>query len=193
MSSRYLRSDCDGRRSGFTLVELLLATALMGMVLLAIFSSYAAGIRVWRAIKDSDISGDRRFFIGTEKIRMELSAYIRDFGDIEFEGKMEELTFPSISGLDILKITYEFDKNGDVLLKKAVKYSDSLKEKMNEEITELLEAEDVEFYYLFYDPEEDTAQWVSDFTKEDNGIPEAVRLDITKDGEEFSEYVFLPR
>jgi len=175
------------------MLELILVTALMSMVLLAIFSTYAAGIRIWRAIRDSDISGDREFFIGTEKIRMELSGYIRDFKDIEFEGKAEELTFPGISGLDIVKITYEFDKNGDALLRKAVKYSDSLKEKMDERTTRLLEAEDIEFYYLFYDPEKETAQWVSDFTEEDSGIPEAVRLDIVKDGEEFSEYVFLPR
>ena len=176
------------------MVEVFLVAALLGMVLLAIFSTYNAGIRIWRSIKELKLVEDRRFFIAIEKIRKELMGYIRDFDDISFEGDDKEgLSFPSISNLDIVKVTYHFDKNRDGLLRKVVRFSDSLKDKMEERTTELFDADDVQLYYLFYDAGEETGDWITCFTEEEEGIPEAIRFDITRKGEKFSEYVFLPQ
>ena len=170
-----------------------MVTALMSMLLLAIFSAYASGIRIWRSIKESGLAQDRRFYISTEKIKSELKGCIRDFKDIEFEGDKDKLIFPSVADLTIVTTTYKFDKKKKALMKEVVKFSESLKDKMEKRTIELFGADAVKFSYLFYDKKVEAAKWDEDFKREENGIPEAVKFDITRKGKRSKIYVFIPR
>jgi len=67
-----------------------------------------------------------------------------------------------------------------------------LEDKMNEETSELFSAEDIQFYYLFYDKGIGSASWITSFSVK-NGPPEAVKLDIRRKDKEFSELVFIPK
>ncbi len=180
-------------RRGFTLVELFLVAALTGIVMLAISSSYISGIRIWRSVKELRLTEDSKIFIAMEKIKRELKGYIRDFGEIPLEGDDRELSFSSLSGLQIVKVTYYFDAGRKGLFKKVVKFSDSLKDKMKEKKTRLFDARDVRFDYFFYKGQEEEGDyWIKEFTEEKDGLPQVVRFTIKRDGEEFAEHVFIP-
>lgn len=183
------------RNKGFTLVEVFLVAALTSVVLLTIFSAYFSGIRIWKTIKDLKLMENRTLYTGIIKVKRGLLGYTRDFKEIAFEGENEWVSFPGVSGLEIVKVTYEFDKIHKTLLKKTLKYSNSLKDKMDEEKISLFDADDVKFYYLFYNAEakEEADNWLEAFSESSNGIPRAVRLDISIKGREFSEYVFMPQ
>lgn len=178
---------------GFTLVEAFLVAASLGIVLMTIFSSYSSGIRIWRATEKLRLVEDRRFYVCIEKIKRELMGYIRDFEDVNFAGDKEELSFPSLSDLNIVQVTYLFDKNRNCLLKKVIKFSESLKERMDETTSKLFDAEDVQFSYLFYDSKDKVGSWISGFSEKENGVPEAIRIDIKRNNEQCSKYVFIPR
>ena len=178
---------------GFTLVEIFLVAALVGVLLLTIFSTYSAGIRIWKATEELKLTEDREFYIAVEKIKRGLMGYLRGIKDIKFNGKENELLFPSVSGTDIVEVNYYFDKGDNRFLKKVSKYSDSLKDDIKPAASRFFDAEDIRFNYLFYDTQEEVGNWVTSFTEEESGIPEAIRFDIKRNGEEFSEYVFMPQ
>lgn len=181
------------RSKGFTLIELFLVTALIGMILLALFSAYNSGIRIWRSVKDIELIKNRKLFMSIEKINKELMGYIRDFEDIAFEGEKDEVSFPRISGTDILRISYSFNKGRREFLKKVIKLNDIFKGKTAEITTKLFDARNIKLHYLFFDEVEKEANWVSSFSEKDDGVPEAIRIDITRNNEEISEYIFIPK
>ncbi|MFH1798458.1 MAG: type II secretion system protein [Candidatus Omnitrophota bacterium] len=180
---------------GFTLVEVFLVASLMGILLLTVFSVYTAGIRIWKTVKSVNLMRDHKFLLAQVKMRKELSGYVRDFDEeeISFEGEAEKLTFPYISSSHIVAVTYEFDGAKRVLLRKVVKYSEFLKDKMNESISELFEAQQVEFSYLFYDKVEQLGEWVTSFEQKEKGVPDAVKLTIRRNDEEIIWYLFIPK
>ena len=187
------RTRSSASIKGFTLIEVFLAAALMGIILLTIFSAYASGIRIWRSVKELGLAENSKVFIAMEKIERELKGYMRDFKEIGLEGDKEELSFPIVSGREILKVTYQFDKNRKLFLKKTAKFSESLKESILEKKDVLFGAKNVRFEYFFYDPANETGNyWISDFAEEDDGVPQAVRFTITVNDKEFSKYVFIP-
>ena len=175
-------------KKGFTLVELFLVASLMGLILLTIFSTYVSGIKIMESVKEMRLNENRNFYMGMVKV-------IRDFEDINFEGEEEELSFPCVFNNEIVKVAYQFKKNRKSFLRKVVKYSDSLKDKMDEKITRLFDADKIEINYLFYDieTEDESGNWITSFSEEDDGVPAAIRFDIKINDKEFTEYVFLPR
>ncbi len=175
------------------MVELLLVSALIGLVLMTIFAAYASGVKLWRNIRNVELLEDKRVYLGMEKFRREMSEFIRDFEEIEMEGDQEKVVFPHVSGTGIFAVTYEFDKNKDGLVRKRVKHSESLKDKMDEDIALVFDADRVEFSYLFYDAEEGVGSWIESFTLSENGVPEAIKLKITKGEVESERYIFIPK
>lgn len=180
-------------RNGFTLVELIMVTALLSMVLLAIFSTYSSGIRIWREVTSAGILEKRELYTSLEKMKRELMGHARDFTHIEFEGSRDKLIFPAVSKEGILHMTYYFDKNANIFFKESYRFNDSLKEEMDKEKREAFSADGVEFSYLFYDFEKEEGGWTTDFEEAEEGVPEAVKLNIRIGEEELNEYIFIPR
>jgi prepilin-type N-terminal cleavage/methylation domain-containing protein len=181
---------------GFTLIEVFLVAMLVGVVLMAIFSAYVGGAKIWRAAGELGLSEDRRFYIGMEKIHKELRGYMRGYKDIPFEGGETELTFPRISGSRIKEITYRFDGNRRAFTREAVTHSESLKEKMKKEKAVLFDADSVELAYFIKGKDEaetEGMEWASDFSAEEGEIPAAIRVDIKRNKKMESKYVFLPQ
>ena len=199
---------------GFSLIEVFLVAGLLSVVLLTIFSVYSGGIKIWNMAQQFWVVQDRQFILSFEKVKKDIKGYIRDFDEEEmlFEGDRKEFSFPSLSGLEIIKVIYKFDKNSKAVVKQKVKFTDSLKEKMKENITALFPAEGCEFEYLLLSPsglsepeidvegkegdeglKADAGEWVSSFSEEDEGIPEAIRFKMRKNGKEVVKHVFIPK
>jgi len=180
-------------KKGFSLVELFLVTALMGIILAALFSAFTSGIRVWRMAQELKIAQERRFVISTEKMKAELMGYIRDFKEISFEGDKTKLTYPSISPKGIAALTYKIDKAKKALVKEEVKFSDSLKDKMRPKRTRLFSANKAVFSYLLLNSTKTSASWNNSFSTEKDGIPQAIKMEATIDGVKKEAYIFLPQ
>ncbi|MFH1309095.1 MAG: type II secretion system protein [Candidatus Omnitrophota bacterium] len=186
------------KNKGFTLIEIFLTASLFGIILVTIFATYASGIRIWKTVKQVNLIADRKFVLTMEKVKREILGYVRNFEDIQFKGDRESFSFPAVVDSDIVELTYFYDKGEDALMRKTVKYTDSLKEKMKKNETTVFPAKDVEFSYLFYDEVEGeiSSGWVRSFEQEDDGIPKAVKLvvEFEKPGEdkEITEIIFLP-
>ena len=128
----------------------------------------------------------------------------RNSKKILFKGDDESVSFPYLGTFAIVEVTYYYDKGEDALMRKAVIFSESLKENMDEKETKLFDARDVEFSYLYApkDPggielETETSLlggWVTSFDEEENGIPKAVKFDIKLKGEEerIEKVIFFP-
>ena len=165
---------------------------MLSMVLFSIFSVYSSGIRIWKTARDIQFTKNRKIFTAISKMRKEITAYIRDFEDIEAVGDKESVRFPVVDEADILEIVYFYDKGKDAIIREEIKFSDSLKDKMNTKKTILFQADDVEFSYLYGETTEESGGWMSSFSEEEHGFPNAVKLSIRNERKNFSKTIFIP-
>ena len=79
------------KRSGFTLLELLVTVSLMALIAATCVGALEAGLRVWRraAIVGTN---DQAVLLAFERIRKDVES-ARRFAPVPFDGRLEELTF----------------------------------------------------------------------------------------------------
>lgn len=179
--------------------------SLTGLILFTILSAYNSGIRIWRTVRSIGFIQDRRMMLSVERMKNELSGYVRDFDkidkDIVMEGESEEMTFPYLSGENILQVTYFYDKGEDALIRKAFKFSESLKDKMDAEETLFFKADNVVFSYFYYErtfEEEgeealEEVEWQDSFSAQKDGVPDVIKVYIEKNDKEITRYIFIPQ
>jgi len=191
---------------GFTLVELFLTVSLFGIIMLTIFSTYAAGIRIWKTVKSVELIEDRKFILTMEKIRGEMYGRIRNMDDeeLQFKGDDGSVSFPYLEGAQIVEVTYYYNSGKDALMRKEIKFTESLKDKMDKKITKLFDARGIKFSYLYAPSEaeetEDATEssilggWVDSFEEKEDGVPKAVKFDIKIKGkkERIEKIIFFP-
>ncbi|MDP8258019.1 MAG: prepilin-type N-terminal cleavage/methylation domain-containing protein [Candidatus Aadella gelida] len=181
-------------KKGFSLVEVFLVASLLSIVLGSIFAAYTAGIRVWRNIRETNRIEDAKLFIGAEKMRKELYGYIRNCRDedMEFEGDEKSLSFPTVSGVDIVYVTYTYSPGKDALMREEVVDTESLKAKKRKKKTKMFEAEKLEFSYLYPDDDENMGGWTESFSEIDDGPPRAIKIDVKRNKEKKTKIIFMP-
>ncbi|MFH1836543.1 MAG: hypothetical protein ABH862_00320 [Candidatus Omnitrophota bacterium] len=183
-------------KKGFTLVEVFLTASLLSIVLISIFATYTAGIRIWRTVRRTETIMDKKLFIATEKMRKEIYGYIRKFEEVEFEGDQKKLSFPAVSGNNIIEVTYTFKPGKDALIRETSKVSESLKESGEKTKTILFEAQSLKFSYLYPEETEEGMEglggWTDSFSEEEDGPPKAIKMEIKKDGKKEERIIFLP-
>ncbi|MBL7073295.1 MAG: prepilin-type N-terminal cleavage/methylation domain-containing protein [Candidatus Omnitrophica bacterium] len=202
----FKRKTNRSTNKGFTLVELFLAVSLFGIIMVTIFSTYAAGIRIWRTVKSVELIENRKFILTMEKIRRELYGRIRNMDDeeLQFTGDDESVSFPYLNGAQIVVVTYYYNSGKDALMRKEIKFTESLKDKMDKKITKLFDARSVKFSYLYAPSDagetEDGKEasilggWVDSFEEKDDGVPKAVKFDMKFKGKEerIEKIIFFP-
>ena len=180
------------RKSGFTIIETFLVAALFGIILVTIFSSYTAGIRIWTSVRNLKLIEDRKFTIASEKMKKEIMSYIRKFDKAPLKGDKKKLSFPVISRLEIVEVNYVFDKGEKAILRKEKRISESLKDKINIKTSELFKCQDIAFNYLIYNKESKVGSWVNNFSIEDEQALKAIRIDIKQNNATEAILVFIP-
>ena len=81
------------KKGGFTLIEILMVTALLSVIGLSLFSVFNSGISVWQRLTQEVIAEDVNLFF--EKISSDLQSTFL-FSEISFQGKEDEISFPVI-------------------------------------------------------------------------------------------------
>lgn len=172
------------RREGFTLIEVLIALAIVSAVIAALYSTFFLSHRAIEAIDDSLVRiQESRNVMDVLKREAESTFYERGktyalfkLEDKDFYGKQaSRLTFTSFSALlpGLSKITYSVDEdNGKMILKKKVisAYARSGRAK-DVELIEDIEAFTIEAKY--------NGSWVKTWDSElTNSMPEEIRITV---------------
>jgi len=179
---------------GFTLIELIISIAIIGIILLIITGAMQLGFR-------SVESGERKIeahermrsslAIIDSQIQSEIPLTYDDEGDRKYyflgeRGFMRFASNYSIWGMGrgyvIATYTVERDENG----KQVLNATENTVGVDNAQTARLFEAFDMIYFEYFYrDPTREEGEWVEEWTDEFT-IPEKVKIHLVKDSQDFS-------
>ena len=185
----------------FTLIELIITTAILGIISLVIVSTLASGINVFRKVQ-TFMSGQTEAVIALEKMERDMRNAICSRA-VYFVGDKSKVTFTGIVDMDDAKeraratigtISYFFDDADGGLIREERNYSRSLSDGGPERgrRAALAGVEDLSFKYFYFDKDADRFDWKDswnlkeDTTEEDvkkSGLPLGVEIKLTyRDG-----------
>jgi len=183
--------DMTRCKRGFTLVELLITTAILGIVTLAIFSTFASGLNVYTRVRSyTGLQPDILFSL--EKIERDLrGAFV--FSKIDFRGEKKLISFPAIVNntgskkeevCSLGRVTYYYDGVKDILIREEQDYSKAIKGKYRKrgKRTTLASLKNMEFSYFYYDTESKAYNWVNSWKMEKLDDDEEETKDPEKKG-----------
>jgi len=148
------------RRSGFTLMEILLVSALIATISIAIFAALNNGIKLWGRGIAVDKKGD--VFIGLEKISQDIRGVI-PYSLINFQGSEEKISFATIvftpadanssraeEGLvdSIGAVEYRYEPADGKIFRRQADYGQALKKQWGKEQEIASGISDVHFDYF---------------------------------------------
>jgi hypothetical protein len=173
------------------LIETILAVTIFSFIAVGISTSFFSGMKLWGRAINTDYWRNN-ILLDFESISSELRQSV-NVPDIGFSGDVKSVSFPTISGNNIVKITYSFDP-----LKKTIVRSEAgLKDVLAERISgyspgkSILSMDEFSVKYLQRDVVKGTSEWKSEWDKED-GIFTAIKFTLKTHDEEFNKTVFIP-
>ena len=159
------------RRRGFTLLELIVVTSILGVVVGAVAACIASGIRVWERAQTMGVL-EARCLVGMEILERDLrNAFL--FYDIRFRGEAGSLSFPGLahagdwmaegaqeveSETVIGRISYALDDSRSVLLRTVSPYS---AEDDGQRRTEAVVSGIVDLSFKYFEDGERVSDWRS--------------------------------
>jgi len=172
-------------KSGFTLVELVLVTAILAVIGMAVYGTFSNGINIWKKVTEDSVTEDISLFF--EKISFDLRNSFKLTG-MRFKGERTHVSFPlrikysGENGIEstIGQITYSLDKRRKTLKRGEKSYSEFYRKKagstriLSESISSL------QFKYYVYDEKYKKYSWVTHWQERDEtfGIQVEERLPL---------------
>lgn len=177
--------------SGFTLIELVVVTAILAVVGMALYGTFANGINIWKKVTQESVTEDVNLFF--EKISHELRNSFKMTG-MEFRGGKSRVSFPtkikhkSEAGVELLvkQVTYAFDKRKKTLKRTLVDYSEHYRKRPGREQILAQDISSLRLQYFVYEPEEKKYSWVTHWQEKENpfgkeveeSLPLIVRIEV---------------
>ena len=172
---------------GFTLIEFLVVASILGMVAVAIFSTFATGLNVYK--KAQSYAGTQTdVLLALEKMEKDLRN-IFDSSGIDFLGDTKKIAFAGLvktfdtagnQKVSLGKISYYLDDEKGTLVKEEQDYSHAVSgiEGGENNFKVLAFIEDINFNYYYFNSETEKQDRKSS-RGADNGIPTKVKIEIT--------------
>lgn len=182
----------------FTLIELLVAASILGLIGLAILTTFGSGFRVYERLQSfGGVQADA--LLSLEEMEKNLRN-IFPFSGIGFEGDAQGMAFPKV--IDTLetvgdeegvvssvgRILYYLDEAGDgtkALMSRQQDYPQAVAEPNTEgdQGNTLAVVEDMKLSYYFFDEEAGGYGWKDSWIAEDGALPAGVKVELTfRDG-----------
>ncbi|MFH1900795.1 MAG: type II secretion system protein GspJ [Candidatus Omnitrophota bacterium] len=168
--------------SGFTLVELLIVSGIIGVVSFAIYSTFNSGIKVWQKLSVPAPEEDAVLFL--QKLSSDIGSLLFS-SRINFIGTSQSVSFgglvvlPSEEGekKTLGRITYYWDSQEKTLNRREENYSFLYQEKSGEPRKLVNDITDIAFSYFYYDKEQ--KRWLpkADWSEKEK-LPLAVEAKI---------------
>lgn len=188
------------KNKGFTLIEILVASAIFAIVLTGIYSSFYAGMFGYRNIQENIgifQSGRKALELMNKDIRNAFSYSSEKSG---FQGGAETVSFFTLSDVfrqeaisrDFAFVSYGTESGR--LMRLCRKDKEALNEALETEAEEVAAyVQTLSFEYGYLQAGQERLSWKS--TWEEEGLPDALKIKLVLKGkikEEFERIVFLP-
>lgn len=168
--------------SAFTLIELLVTTSIIAVIALAIFSTFAAGIKAYQKVQG--YMAERDILLALEKIERDLINTF-SFTNIAFTGDNKQMSFAGLIGftaftnpdsnLSVGKITYHMDADKGTLMKEEQDYSQALSKNAQESNSKILASlKDINLTYYYFNSELKKYDWKNSW--QEDSLPGAVKV-----------------
>jgi len=182
-------------KSAFTFVELLIVVTIFSLLSLALYATFASGMRVWGRVQDATFSR-KRVILRMEKISQDLRQAL-NFPKVGFSAEDHRITFPVLSSNDeILKVTYYFEDGA--LFQKHERFKEpKLQEDEEEEGVEvkprklLSGVKELKFEFAYQGISIDKYEWRDAWNKS-YGLPIAVKMEIKAKDADLTKTVVIP-
>ncbi|MDP3042453.1 MAG: prepilin-type N-terminal cleavage/methylation domain-containing protein [Candidatus Omnitrophota bacterium] len=167
-------------RLGFSLVELLVVTAMLGIISLAIFSTFNNGLKVWQKINKPLAEEDLGIFF--DKLTQDLSNCLKSAG-IPFTGGQNNLGVPTLVSSLRLKIdsvglvTYAYVQQSGVLNRQSKDFSQLYNQQEDSPVVLLKNIASFKFEYYYFDTQKQEYIWKEEWLGA--GLPLAVRVGLS--------------
>lgn len=172
------------RTRAFTLIELLITASIVSIIGLALFSTLAGGINVYRHFAGR-LRTEQDVLIALEKMKRDLSNAFY-FSGIDFVGGRDRVSFAGMVNMKPGRISYYYDGLSRALVKKEEDYAAALSETggaggiVREQSSSI---EDVKFSYFYFNPETKRYEWKNNWfqskEEEENMPPLGVKAELT--------------
>lgn len=182
---------------GLTLIELILVTAILSVVSLAIYSTFNNGLRIWQRINKQLPEEDLNIFF--DRFGYDLRNLLQ-FNGINFSGTEDRLAFATIVNSRRLQkrtvgeIIYFYDSQAEILKREERDFPQVFSGDEGPIAQSLTGVQSLRFKYYIYDTNKKEYLWQDQGPEE--GIPLAVRMELEfKDGTQthkFTKTVNIP-
>jgi len=187
-------------RRGFTLIELIVATLIMAIVVVSIYSTFSLGIKAWR--KGGEGRNLQKVRVSLLKLQKELKSTFL-FSMIKFKGVSSEMTFPVVVSEEDKDNTYTVsyyiaeDMNTGVksLIKKKALFADKKYAETEDPGEFVFSAYSMDFEYAYELKNGSKGfAWHGAWEDFQKTIPCAVRINFSLDagGELYHKTIFIP-
>ncbi|MFH1441617.1 MAG: type II secretion system protein [Candidatus Omnitrophota bacterium] len=177
--------------TGFTMVEALVVIVIFSILSVSISASFISGMKVWSRAKNVSL-GQTDVLINLEKICSELRQIVT-IPQVVYEGSSTQISFAHVHGNSIYKVSYIFDPEEKMLVRRQadLKYILEGKEEENRTEKNLLSLDEFSLSYLYLDPEDSSYKWKDNWESADGRFL-AVKIQEKLKDEEFKRTIFIP-
>ena len=149
-------------------------------------------MRVWGRVRHQDTAYTEAL-LALQAIAKELRQGV-ELASVRVEGKAQELSFPSVNGTSVVKVTYAYDPRTKRLWRKQVELREIIEETLQPHVIEgpVLLADGLTMTFAAPDTQEtEGSEWRNEWKPED-GLPVAIRFEIRLHDDTITKTVFLP-
>ncbi len=171
-------------RFGFTLIEVIIVTAMVSVISMALYGTLSNGLRIWKKVQG---------VLPEEDINIYLSRMDADFRNtfssprMPFVGTADRVEFPTLVVMEGTrsrtagKVVYSFDSYSRVLNRVQMDYSQLYRDVQNLPSRSLKSVRHTAIRYYFYDTQKKEFVWGQEWQQ---GLPPlAVQVEIELDGD----------
>lgn len=170
---------------GFTLTEVLLVSAMLALISLAVFNAFSNGFKLWARGEHVMVEGDTAMFL--DRIAEDLRQ-VSLISGIPFKGEATQLSFPAVimaptdqrgsranegTAQQLGAIQYTYDPLRKKIFRSQATYGQALKSQWSQpvEVADLIEGISLHYYF--------TVEHGIDIKDQtDQGIPMGVEIDV---------------
>jgi prepilin-type N-terminal cleavage/methylation domain-containing protein len=178
-------------KAGFTLIEMLVVTAIAAVVSLVIYSTFSSGLKIWLRLTRQMPQEDICIFF--EKFGSDLRncfsftgiPFTADTGKLEFATLVQSARLGHRSAGELI---YSYDDQRHILSRRQRDFSAVYRDEDGASQTALGNIKSLLFQYYFYDKERKEYLWANEWQEVKGRLPLAVRIELAfEDGEQLKK------